>query len=153
MKNSATATIVNDDANPPTPTGPTPGPDDLAGGPEANRISLLAGNDYARGGDDNDRLSGNAGSDRLYGDAGRDSIDGGLSNDYLRGGDGSDTITGGTGNDQLYGDAGRDFLNGGEGADRYVFTPDPGGAISSAASRRRKAIGSTLVGRTTVGER
>ena len=90
--------------------GPTAASNVLNGGPLADLISALggndivhglAGNDVLRGGADNDRLFGDRGNDKLFGDAGRDLLNGGAGNDTLTGGKGMDTFNGGAGNDVI----------------------------------------------------
>lgn len=81
----------------------TEGPDTLGGGPAAERICGLAGDDV---------LLGRGGDDWLSGDADAD---------ILTGGDGNDVLRGRAGPDQLSGDGGDDTLAGDAGDDSYVY--------------------------------
>lgn len=107
----------------------TPGPDDLAGGPE-DVVVGLGGNDSLGGG----TVCGGAGDDSLYGSWRVSSnLDGGDGDDILRGGLGaSDVLLGGAGNDYLADtddtdwedmyDPGTDVMKGGPGDDRIIST-------------------------------
>lgn len=78
--------------------------DRLVGNDGANLLLGQDGNDTLWGGGGADRLQGRAGDDRLLGEDG---------NDYAFGGDGNDTLEGGNGQDRLDGDGGNDTLLGG----------------------------------------
>ena len=92
---------VRHESTPPidVPGNGTSGPDVLEGGPRANELHGLGGNDVLRGFGGNDVLLGGAGADRVWG------------------GSGNDRLFGESGNDQLTGDAGADHVQAGRGAD------------------------------------
>ncbi len=116
---------------------PTNGNDSLIGGPGADFINALGGNDIVLGDPllgpyGNDTLIGGSGHDQLYGLGGVDLLDGSSGNDWLFGGSGTDQLFGGTGNDRLKGGLGNDLLNGGadsDTADYSTLTIDPPGPI------------------------
>ena len=98
----------------------------------ADPLLIYAGddNDFASGGQSDDKIYGDAGNDILIGEAGNDEIDGGdgedrlsggLGNDQLKGGAGRDFILGGLGDDTLDGGTGYDILHGGDGDDTYII--------------------------------
>lgn len=95
----------------------TQGADRITGGIEGDRVSLLAGDDFADGGAGGDCLLGDAGADQLLGGPELDRLEGGSDNDTLRGGPGADTLVGGAGNDGLAGDEGDDTITGNSGND------------------------------------
>jgi hypothetical protein len=68
------------------------GPNVLVGGPLADRLFGLAGNDLLRGRAGDDLLDGGAGRDRIFGDRGADLLIGGRGRDRLVGGRGGDRI-------------------------------------------------------------
>lgn len=122
----------------------TNGDDTYFGGPAAEEVSGLAGDDrlYGDGGDDAldggdgadwlhggggwDTLSGGRGADHLYGDLAHDTLLGSYGNDRLEGGVGFDALLGGPGADVLVGGAGGDLLAGGAGDDTYLYRPGDG---------------------------
>lgn len=114
----------------PAVSGPTGGPDDLAGTAAADLINGLGGDDAIRGagGDDTlrggggeDTLKGNGGDDVLIGGGGDDRLVGGGGADNLKGGGGDDSIRAGGGGDTVKGGGGADLINGGGGADVFQF--------------------------------
>ena len=106
------------------------------------------GDDFIRGGGDEDRIEGGGGHDTIYGGAGNDVIWGDFGGsqphpqltgndliygdagkDYLQGNHGNDELHGGTEEDVLFGDAGDDRLYGDEGDDiLYGDNVHPGNA-------------------------
>jgi len=84
----------------------------IVGGPLADRLYGLGGNDLLRGRAGNDRLYGGRGRDSVFGDTGADLVDGGPGRDRLVGGRGSDRIRAR--------DRGLDVVNCGPGRDRVV---------------------------------
>jgi hypothetical protein len=70
----------------------TAGRNVLVGGPLADRLFGLGGNDLLRGRAGNDRLDGGPGADRIFGDNGADVLIGGRGRDRLVGGRGADVI-------------------------------------------------------------
>jgi RTX calcium-binding nonapeptide repeat (4 copies) len=123
-----TQTLVIASSAPPNPTGRggtqarprarpivrrgSAGRNVIVGGPLADRLYGLAGNDLLRGRAGNDRLFGGRGRDSVFGDAGADLIDGGPGRDRLVGGRGSDRIRAR--------DRELDMVNCGAGRDRVV---------------------------------
>jgi RTX calcium-binding nonapeptide repeat (4 copies) len=123
-----TQTLVIASSAPPNPTGGggtqsrprarpivrrgSAGRNVIIGGPLADRLYGLAGNDLLRGRAGNDRLFGGRGRDSVFGDAGADLIDGGPGRDRLVGGRGSDRIRAR--------DRELDMVNCGAGRDRVV---------------------------------
>jgi len=93
---TATATIVNDDAPTPPPTGGfvrlTDAADSVNYAASGSPVMV-----QALGGDD--RVVGSAGADSINGGSGNDTLDGGAGNDVLTGGAGIDRMSGGVGND------------------------------------------------------
>jgi hypothetical protein len=84
----------------------------IVGGPLADRLYGLAGNDLLRG---------RAGNDRLYGGRGRDSVFGDTGADLVVGGPGRDRLVGGRGADRIQArDRALDIVNCGPGRDRVI---------------------------------
>jgi hypothetical protein len=77
-----------------------------------------SGNDYLRGGSDDDVISGGLGNDRIYGQQGDDEIDGGYGDDRIYSSYGDDVIDGGPGADRIYSSYGDDVVDGGSGRDQ-----------------------------------
>lgn len=100
-----------------TPTGPTPGADNLTGDNGANTISGLRGADTISGGGGADTLNGGGGGDRIEGNGGKDVISGGGGKDTIEGNGGRDVISGNGGRDDLDGNGGRDMVSGDGGRD------------------------------------
>jgi hypothetical protein len=82
----------------------------LVGGPLADRLFGLGGNDLLRGRAGNDLIDGGPGADRVFGDNGADLLIGGRGRDRLVGGRGADVIRARDGQ--------RDVINCGAGRDR-----------------------------------
>ena len=78
------------------------------------------GNDFLRGGRDNDILNGGLGNDNLNGDRGDDILNGGEGNDRLIGDRGNDELNGGEGNDTINAGRGDDTIDAGDGDDRVI---------------------------------
>jgi hypothetical protein len=93
----------------------TAGRNVLVGGPLADRLFGLGGNDLLRGRAGNDRLDGGAGADRVFGDNGADLLIGGRGRDRLVGGRGADLIRAR--------DRQIDVIGCGAGRDRVVADP------------------------------
>jgi hypothetical protein len=84
----------------------------IVGGPLADRLYGLGGNDLLRG---------RAGNDRLFGGRGRDSVFGDTGADLVVGGPGRDRLVGGRGSDRIRArDRELDVVNCGAGRDRVV---------------------------------
>lgn len=108
----------------------TPGPDDLKGANEADRLLGGAGRDQLDGRGGDDLLRGGAGDDTLIDHAGNDVLRGGPGDDTFGGNPGDDTVFGGRGDDVLLDDAGVDAFSGGGGDDVIAvpgFGPGPPG--------------------------
>ncbi|MGL5192456.1 MAG: calcium-binding protein, partial [Chroococcales cyanobacterium] len=89
-----------------------------------DRIYGTGGNNFLRGGMDDDTIVGADGNDTINGNQGNDIIFGGSGQNLLRGGKGDDSLYGGSGDDVLIGDFGTDVLTGGAGADLFVLRRD-----------------------------
>jgi serralysin len=102
----------------------------------SGRDTLIGGcgSDTVRGGKDFDILYGECGSDILIGNQGDDYAYGGTENDFIRGGKGNDALVGESGNDLLIGDAGIDRLWGGEGRDLFVLRTEVGATSGEIGS-------------------
>jgi serralysin len=102
----------------------------------SGRDTLIGGcgSDTVRGGQDFDILYGECGSDILIGNQGDDYAYGGTENDFIRGGKGNDALVGESGNDLLIGDAGIDRLWGGEGRDLFVLLREVGATSGEIGS-------------------
>ena len=130
------------------PLAATQGADRLIGGPVADRIAALGGDDVVKSGagadlvflgvgadrvlagDGDDTVFGGDGDDVILPGRGNDVIEAGHGDDIARGfrgdelligGDGNDTLLGGLDDDTLIGGAGDDRLQGGPGRDTFVF--------------------------------
>lgn len=114
----------------------TPLDDSRIGTAGADRISLLAGDDWARGGGGRDSMLGGDGNDRLFGEAGADTIRGGAGADSAYGGDGPDRILGDDGGDTLDGGNGADSLLGGNGDDTLLGGSDNDRLVGGAGNDR-----------------
>ena len=117
--------------------------DDENDNPISHEIFGDAGNDYIKGGPNDDFIFGGSGNDRIHGDsddadeegsdvifggngddtilgeAGDDLLYGERGDDNLIGGDDIDILDGGNGNDHLYGNDADDILKGGKGSDYF----------------------------------
>jgi RTX calcium-binding nonapeptide repeat (4 copies) len=104
----------------------------------AGRDLLKLGNqgDQVYGGAERDTIFGEEGEDTLYGDGGNDSLFGGEGFDTLYGGADNDTIFGEEGEDDIYGDAGVDSLKGGAERD-VIFGGDEGDFLFGEAGDDR----------------
>jgi Ca2+-binding RTX toxin-like protein len=91
--------------------------DSMAGGPDADRLDGLGGDDFLVGWAGADLLDGGADADRLFGGDGADTVLGGDGQDSLQGHEGDDSLQGDAGADALSGDDGQDQLDGGAGDD------------------------------------
>jgi Ca2+-binding RTX toxin-like protein len=112
----------------PTYTG-TNGDDSYWGGPDADLIEGLGGQDYLLGNGGDDEILGGDGDDNLHGGDGNDILDGGEGNDLLQGDDGVDTLRGMAGNDRLLVTnlpVAGELFDGGDGLDTLQF--DAGGS-------------------------
>ncbi len=83
-----------------------------------DQLTLMGGDDEAKGMDGDDTIYGNEGIDRLFGNKGNDTIYGGKDHDAIYGGDGNDLLSGDLGDDVVIGDNGDDVLHGGVGYDQ-----------------------------------
>lgn len=84
----------------------TNGDDILVGGPDADTLLGLKGDDTLQGGDGDDLLVGGNGDDTLFGQGGDDTLQGENGDDLLIGGAGRNVIDGGAGDDTVsYADA------------------------------------------------
>jgi hypothetical protein len=109
----------------------------------SGRDTLIGGcgSDTVRGGQDFDILYGECGSDILIGNRGDDYAYGGTENDFIRGGKGNDALVGESGNDLLIGDAGIDRLWGGEGRDLFVLRTEEGATSGEIGSTQPPPAG------------
>lgn len=106
-------------------------PDDIEGTNTADFISLLAGDDRARGLYGNDIMYGGEGADTLLGGAGYDFLQGDAGDDLLNGGAGYDNLVGGAGADEMLGGDGNDLIQVGNFADMENDTVDGGDGIDT----------------------
>jgi Ca2+-binding RTX toxin-like protein len=110
--------------------------EELAGGPGADTINGLAGDDAIHGGfepfnpADDDLIVGGPGDDDIFAGSGEDDVTAGAGDDLVDVGPGDDRGTGGSGRDSLIGDLGADRLRGGAGSDRLDAAYDAPGRES-----------------------
>lgn len=125
-------------------------PELVAGSSNADRLTLLSGDDTVSGGGGGDTIWGGNGHDQILGGSGTDyingendddliygnnetdNIDGGAGDDTIYGGQNNDTIYGGSGNDEIHGNRNDDLLIGEDGSDTFVFGAADQGADTIA---------------------